>query len=147
MSMLMRRSRNSLLLVALVVLSLLSRHEGLFVPHQIAARFHVAPAAPFSRAQGAFSAPRYGIQKKRPGGLLLLPTVTMTSTETGSINVNLEENVEYRPDRDTESQAYESNQGWTLQYHDIKTRRDVADARAQVGAITMLHSTMLCCSV
>lgn len=58
------------------------------------------------------------------------------STETGNtnINVSLEEgNLEYRPDRDTDSQAYESpDKQWILQYHDIKTRRDVADARAQV---------------
>lgn len=67
----------------------------------------------------------------------------MASTETGNINVNLEGNLEYRPDRDTESQAYESSQGYTLQYHDIKTRRDVADARAQVSAGTVLYCSAL----
>lgn len=41
----------------------------------------------------------------------------------------------YQPDRDVESQAYESKDGrWNLKYHDIKTRRDAADARAKVRA-------------
>lgn len=38
----------------------------------------------------------------------------------------------YKPDRDVERQAYESAEGWILKYHDIKTRRDAADARAKV---------------
>ncbi|CAN0203548.1 unnamed protein product, partial [Ectocarpus sp. 12 AP-2014] len=37
------------------------------------------------------------------------------------------------PYRDVESQEYksESKQPWQLKYHDIKTRRDVSDARSQ----------------
>ena len=40
----------------------------------------------------------------------------------------------YYPDRDVGSQAYQSTEGWTLKYHDIKTRRDVAEARAKVSS-------------
>lgn len=39
----------------------------------------------------------------------------------------------YKPDRDVESQAYQSTEGWQLKYHDIKTRRDAADAMAKVS--------------
>lgn len=59
----------------------------------------------------------------------------------GQVDVGIGSNIdsekesaeEYKPDRDVESQAYQSAQGWTLKYHDIKTRRDAADARATVG--------------
>lgn len=39
----------------------------------------------------------------------------------------------YKPDRDVDRQAFESTSGYDLKYHDIKTRRDAADARAKVG--------------
>lgn len=55
--------------------------------------------------------------------MLMLP---MTSTDISS---------PYQPDRDVDSTAYESDQGWQLKYHDIKTRRDAADARAKVRAM------------
>lgn len=51
--------------------------------------------------------------------------VSMTSTDISS---------PYQPDRDAERTAYESEEGWALKYHDIKTRRDTADARAKVCA-------------
>ena len=51
--------------------------------------------------------------------------VSMTSTDISS---------PYQPDRDAERTAYESEQGWELKYHDIKTRRDTADARGKVRA-------------
>lgn len=59
----------------------------------------------------------------------------------GQVDVGVESDVNsekeseevYKPDRDVESQAYQSAEGWTLKYHDIKTRRDAADARAKVG--------------
>lgn len=37
----------------------------------------------------------------------------------------------FRPDRGVEEQAYQSDEGWQLKYHDIKTRRDAADDRAK----------------
>lgn len=56
----------------------------------------------------------------------------MASTE---VDVGVNVNLEYRPDRDTESQAYQSAEGqtWKLKYHDIKTRRDTSDTRAKVS--------------
>lgn len=56
----------------------------------------------------------------------------MVSTEVEAVDVNV--NVEYKPDRDTKSQAYQSTDGqWNLKYHDIKTRREASDARAKVS--------------
>lgn len=52
----------------------------------------------------------------------------MASTEvaTGEAKV--------RNDRDQDSQAYSSEDRWILKYHDVKTRRDVADERSRVRA-------------
>ena len=44
----------------------------------------------------------------------------------------------FQPDRGVEKQAYQSTEGWQLKYHDIKTRRDAADARAKA------RSRMIC---
>lgn len=53
----------------------------------------------------------------------------MTSTDISS---------PYQPDRDVERMAYQSEEGkWELKYHDIKTRRDTADARAKVRALSV----------
>lgn len=61
--------------------------------------------------------------------------VSMTSTDISS---------PYQPDRDVERTAYESKEGWELKYHDIKTRRDTADARAKVCAICVcVYSVVL----
>lgn len=72
-------------------------------------------------------------------------TRALMSTDVTQVDVDLDnrlknkkssnpkgENDGYNPDRDVESQAYQSSQGWTLKYHDIKTRRDAAEARAKV---------------
>lgn len=68
----------------------------------------------------------------------------LMSTDTTQVDVDIDRlknkksnnssggNDGYNPDRDVESQAYQSAQGWTLKYHDIKTRRDMAEARAKV---------------
>lgn len=56
--------------------------------------------------------------------------VTQVDVEKNSNSRGLNDG--YNPDRDVESQAYQSSQGWTLKYHDIKTRRDAAEARAKV---------------
>lgn len=70
--------------------------------------------------------------------------VSMASTETDQMDspaVNVDgSNAQngddaYQPDRGVESQAYQSNEGWQLKYHDIKTRRDAADKRAKVGHV------------
>lgn len=73
--------------------------------------------------------------KCRSTGLRGRYVSSMASTEVGGVEFdveNVKSELEYRPDRDTESQAYESAEGWTLRYHDLKTRRDVSDARAKV---------------
>ncbi len=59
------------------------------------------------------------------GGRGVLSMTTSSSTDISS---------PYQPDRDVDTTAYESEQAWQLKYHDIKTRRDAADARAKVRA-------------
>lgn len=63
----------------------------------------------------------------------------------------------FRPDRDVGRQAYQSDEGWQLKYHDIKTRRDAADNRAKarrhVFCVMISHVAWLgsdfvaCCEV
>lgn len=57
--------------------------------------------------------------------------VSMISTDISS---------PYQPDRDVDRTAYESEEGWELKYHDIKTRRDTADARAKVRLVRSVHA-------
>ncbi|CAN0260460.1 unnamed protein product [Ascophyllum nodosum] len=56
----------------------------------------------------------------------------MDKLKDSSSTTNINSRVDgYNPDRDVGSQAYQSTEGWTLKYHDIKTRRDAAEARAK----------------
>ncbi|CAN0564246.1 unnamed protein product, partial [Ectocarpus sp. 12 AP-2014] len=83
--------------------------------HHHALAFVHAPAKPRGRGRGAtaFSSSR--------------PADVATARKATSVTMTTE------PYRDVESQEYKSKskQPWQLKYHDIKTKRDVADARSK----------------
>lgn len=127
----MRETRGLVLLLALCDLRSEQQQQraGGCHHHHHALAFVHAPAMPRGRGRGAtaFSSSR--------------PVDVAAARKETSVTMTTE------PYRDVESQEYKSksNQPWQLKYHDIKTRRDVADARSKVSCPFFRGSWSVAC--
>lgn len=111
----MRGTRGLVLFLALGDLRSKQQQQRAGGCHHHALAFVHAPAMPRGRGRGATA-----FSSSRPGG-------TAAARRARAVAMTTE------PYRDVESQEYRSKQPWQLKYNDIKTRRDVADARAKVS--------------